>query len=432
MKIVVVGTGYVGLVTGACLADVGHQVTCVDIDQQKIDLLKAGTMPFYEPGLDSVVKNNTSLGRLLFSTDLAQVLKAAEVIFIAVGTPSLPDGRANLQYVYTVADSIGEYLDHYAVVVDKSTVPVGTAAEVEARIQAKYSGEFSVVSCPEFLREGYAVEDFMHPDRIVFGAKEAKAFDVMADVFKPIKGEKLHTSVESAELIKYASNAFLATKISFINEIAHVCELAGADVDEVAYGIGLDSRIGPKFLQAGIGWGGSCFPKDVAALHQTAGSHGYDFKLLKSVIEVNQHQRIHFLDKIKKHFKGDLQGKRFAVLGLAFKNNTDDIRESAALDIIRLLWEAGAEVVSFDYKAADQARAALGEQLSLAQTPEEAMSGADAVIITTEWKQFKDLPWAELKNKLIQPVIFDGRNLLHPKKMRELGFTYVSIGRNHS
>lgn len=431
MKIVVVGTGYVGLVTGACLADIGHQVTCVDIDQQKVDLLKAGTMPFYEPGLEAVVKNNVALGRLVFTVDLAQALKTAEVIFIAVGTPSLPDGRANLQYVYTVADSIGEHLDHYAVVVDKSTVPVGTAGEVEARIKAKYTGDFAVVSCPEFLREGYAVEDFMHPDRIVIGAKDAKAFDVMDEVFKPIKGEKLNTSVASAELIKYASNAFLATKISFINEIAHVCELSGADVDEVAYGIGLDSRIGPKFLQAGIGWGGSCFPKDVTALHQTAGSHGYEFKLLKSVIEVNQHQRVHFMDKIKKHFNGDLTGKRFAVLGLAFKNNTDDIRESAALDIIRLLWEAGAEVVSFDYKAADNARKALGEQLMVANSPEEAMSGADAVVITTEWKQFKDLPWAQLKDKLVAPVIFDGRNLLNPKKMRELGYTYISMGRNH-
>lgn len=431
MQIVVVGTGYVGLVTGACLADIGHQVTCVDIDKKKVTDLQHGHMPFYEPGLEQIVANNQSVGRLHFTTELSEAVPGAQIIFIAVGTPSLEDGRADLQYVYAVADGIGQQLRAYTVVVDKSTVPVGTAKEVEKKIRAHYAREFAVVSCPEFLREGYAVEDFMHPDRIVIGARDSKAFDLMAQVFEPIKGEKLNTSVESAELIKYASNAFLATKISFINEIAHVCERAGADVDEVAYGIGLDSRIGPKFLQAGIGWGGSCFPKDVAALDQTAGSHGYEFKLLKSVIEVNQHQRTHFLEKIQKYFQGDLTGKRLAVLGLAFKNNTDDVRESAALEIIKLLWANGAEVVSFDPKASENARRVMGDKLQVAETPEAAVQGADGVVITTEWKSFKNLNWADLKGRLKQPVIFDGRNLLPAGKMKDLGYHYFSIGRNH-
>lgn len=432
MKIVVVGTGYVGLVTGACLSDIGHQVTCVDIDQAKVARLKAGQIPIFEPGLESVVLNNCKLGRLSFTTDLKSSLHGAQVVFIAVGTPSLPDGRADLQYVYAVADSLGEYLDHELVVVDKSTVPVGTAKEVEARIKAKYQGKFSVVSCPEFLREGFAIEDFMHPDRIVIGASNDEAFQVMAEVFEPIKGEKLQTSVESAELIKYASNAFLATKISFINEIAHICERIDADVDEVSYGVGLDSRIGPKFLKAGIGWGGSCFPKDVAALDQFAGSYGYDFKLLKSVIEVNKHQRHHFVDKVKHEFGNDLKGKRLAVLGLAFKNNTDDVRESAALDVIHLLWLEGAEVVSFDYGAHETAKQVMGEKLVVADSPEQAMYGADAVLITTEWKEFKSLDWSKIKSNLKQPMIFDGKNLLNPKRMRELGYTYVSMGRNHA
>lgn len=430
MKIVVVGTGYVGLVSGACLADVGHQVVCVDIDQAKVSRLQAGQIPIFEPGLEPMVLNNVKAGRLSFTTDLKVSLAGAEVVFIAVGTPSLPDGKADLQYVYAVADSLGEYLDHPVVVVDKSTVPVGTAKEVEARIKSIYSGKFSVVSCPEFLREGFAIDDFMHPDRIVIGASDEKAFQVMAEVFEPIKGEKLQTSVESAELIKYASNAFLATKISFVNEIAHICERIGADVDEVAYGIGLDSRIGPKFLKAGIGWGGSCFPKDVAALDQFSGSHGYDFKLLKSVIEVNKHQRRHFVEKIRKQC-GELKGKRFAMLGLAFKNNTDDVRESAALDILGLLQGAGAEVICFDYGAQETAKKVLGEQLRLAASPEAATEGADAVLITTEWKEFRTLDWAKIKSNLKQPWIFDGKNLLNPKQMREMGFIYISMGRNH-
>lgn len=429
MNIAIVGTGYVGLVTGACLADIGHTVTCVDIDAAKIERLKQGEMPFYEPGLQSVVMNNAQIGRLVFSTDLPSVLPDVEAVFIAVGTPSLPDGRADLQYVFMVADTIAKSLSRYTVVIDKSTVPLGTATAVEARIKQVYSGEFDVVSCPEFLREGYAVDDFMHPDRVVFGARTERAMDVMQDIFAPIKAEKLAVSVESAELIKYASNAFLATKISFINEVAHLCERAGADVDEVAYGVGLDSRIGPKFLKAGIGWGGSCFPKDIAALDQFAGSYGYDFKLLKAVIEVNTHQRVHFVDKIKKHL-GSLQGKRIAVLGLAFKNNTDDVRESAALDIIQLLNAEGAEVIAFDYKATENAKR-LFPDLKTAHLPEAAVAGADAVVIATEWKQFKDLNWAALKSQLTHPLIFDGRNVLPAQKMRELGYTYVSIGRNH-
>lgn len=431
MKLVIVGTGYVGLVSGACLAEIGHQVSCVDIDEKKIQGLREGRIPIFEPGLEAMVMSNQQLGRLKFTTNIAEVVPGAEVVFIAVGTPSMPDGTADLRAVFAVVESISKNLQAYTVIVNKSTVPVGTAQEAERRIRQHYTGEFDVVSCPEFLREGFAVDDFMHPDRIVLGARSNKAFEVMGDVFAAIKAEKVNTSVESAELIKYASNAFLATKISFINEIAHMCERAGADVDEVAYGVGLDSRIGPKFLQAGIGWGGSCLPKDVAALDQIAGSHGYDFKLLKAVIEVNNHQRLHFVEKIKKYFKGEVRGKRLAVLGLAFKNNTDDIRESAALDIIQQLWEAGAEVISFDFKASQNAQQALGEKLVIAESPEAAMKDADAVIITTEWKQFKDFDWAKLKPTLNQAVIFDGRNMLNPKKMRELGYVYISMGRNH-
>lgn len=429
MKIIVVGTGYVGLVTGTCLADAGHDITCVDIDETKIERLQNGEIPIFEPGLDQLVKHNTEAGRLVFTTDLASGMADAEAIFIAVGTPSGKDGRANLEYVYAVAKNIGEHLDHYVVVVDKSTVPVGTAHEVKKIIAEQYDGEFDVASCPEFLREGSAVDDFYAPDRIVIGVDSEKAGGVMLDIFKPIKGQKVVTSVESAELIKYASNAFLATKISFINEIAQICERTGADIEEVAYGIGLDNRIGSKFLKAGIGWGGSCFPKDVIALDQMAGDSGYDFRLLKGVIEVNQNQRVHFIDKIRAHFGGDLSGKRLGILGLAFKNNTDDIRESAAIDIIQQLVAAGAKVIAFDYEATDNAKQVLGEAIEYASDPMEVTQGADALLVVTEWKQFKELDWSQVKQNLTTPVIFDGRNLLKPANMEELGFTYFSVGR---
>ena len=430
MKIVIVGTGYVGLVSGTCFADIGHDVTCIDVDQDKIEKLQKGVIPIYEPGLDALVKNNVEAGRLHFSTSLKDNMKGADAIFIAVGTPSAADGKADLQYVYAVAEEIAENLNKYTLIVDKSTVPVGTGKEVEAIIKKKYKGDFDVVSCPEFLREGSAIEDFSKSDRVVIGVRTEKAGKIMLDIFAPIKCEKLLTTVESAELIKYASNAFLATKISFINEIAHICEKSGADVEEVAYGVGLDKRIGPKFLKAGIGWGGSCFPKDVKALDQIAGSHGYDFKLLKSVIEVNQHQRDHFVNKIKTHFK-DLKGKNFGVLGLAFKGNTDDIRESAGIDIIQKLVKAGAKVDVFDYEATENAKKVLGDSVTYYDDPYKCVADNDAVLLVTEWPQFKELDWRQIKDSLKEPVLFDGRNLLSPEKMREIGFTFYSVGQNH-
>ncbi|MFH1781731.1 MAG: UDP-glucose/GDP-mannose dehydrogenase family protein [Patescibacteria group bacterium] len=430
MKITVVGTGYVGLVSGACFSDIGHNVTCIDIDQEKIEKLEKGVIPIFEPGLDVLVKNNVEAGRLTFSTSLKDNLKGAEAVFIAVGTPSAKDGKADLQYVYAVAEELAENLSSYTVVVNKSTVPVGTGREVENIIKKKYKGEFDVVSCPEFLREGSALKDFMKSDRVVIGVRTEKSKKVMLDIFAPIKCEKVVTTVESSELIKYTSNAFLATKISFINEIAHICEKAGADIKEVAHGVGLDKRIGPKFLKAGIGWGGSCFPKDVKALDQIAGSHGYDFKLLKSVIEVNQHQRQHFVDKVKKHFK-DLKGRKFGVLGLAFKGNTDDIRESAAIDIIQRLVKEGAEVDAFDYEATENAKKILEDTITYYDDPYKAVADNDAVLLVTEWPQFLDLDWRQIKQSLNNPVLFDGRNHLDPEKMREIGFTYYSVGQNH-
>lgn len=429
MKIVVVGTGYVGLVTGTCLADTGHQVTCIDIDQKKIEKLQQGVIPIYEPELEQLVKQNIKAQRLVFSTSLKHAMPGSAIVFIAVGTPSAEDGKADLQYVYAVAEEIGKNIKDYKIIVNKSTVPVGTGREVREIIGKHYQGEFDVVSCPEFLREGTAVKDFFNPDRLVIGVRSKKAEQMMQEVFRKIKGQKLITTVESAELIKYASNAFLATKISFINEIAHICEKTGADIEEVSYGVGLDQRIGPKFLQAGIGWGGSCFPKDVKALDQIAGSHGYDFKLLKSVIEVNQHQRRHFVHKIKEFFQQDLKNKTLAVLGLAFKNDTDDIRESAAIDIIRLLADEGAKIQAFDYQAADNARKILGDKIKYIDDPYEAMKNSEALLILTEWKQFKNLDWSVVKKNLSQPVIFDGRNMFAPHKMQELGFKYYSMGR---
>ncbi len=431
MNIVVVGTGYVGLVSGACLAEINHTVTCVDVDAEKIERLKQGIIPIYEPGLEAVVKQNVASGRLKFTLDLPSVLDEADAVFIAVGTPPKEDGSADLRFVYQVAETLSANLKKYTVSVNKSTVPVGTGREVEEIIKKSYDGEFDVVSCPEFLREGSAVKDFMNPDRIVIGASSDRAAKVILDVFAPTKGEKVVTSVESAELIKYASNAFLATKISFINEIAQICERTGADIEEVAYGVGLDERIGPRFLHAGIGWGGSCFPKDVHALDQIGGEHGYDFKLLKAVIEVNNFQREHMVQRMKDHFGGDLKGKRIGVLGLAFKANTDDVRESAAIDIVKLLAAAGADIIAFDYHATENAKRELVDvALEYAEDVYAVAEKADAVIIAAEWSEFRELDWAKMKETMNTPVVFDGRNLLKPGRMRdELGFTYIAVGR---
>lgn len=428
MNISVIGTGYVGLVTGACLAEIGHTVTCVDISEEKISRLNKGIIPIYEPGLEAVVHSNSQSGRLSFTTQLTEAVPDSQVVIIAVGTPSAADGTADLRYVFTAAESIAKALKQYTVIVTKSTVPVGTGKKVEAIIHQYYTGEFDYASCPEFLREGCAVDDFFSPDRVIIGVRSDRARDVMLDMFKDIRGQKVVTTVESAELIKYASNAFLATKISFINEIAQVCERMQADIEEVAYGVGLDHRIGPKFLKAGIGWGGSCFPKDVSALDQMAGASGYDFRLLKSVIEVNRHQRRHFIDRISDYL-GDLTGKKIAVLGLAFKDNTDDIRESAAIDVVQQLVAAGVVVSAFDYQATELAQQVLPDTVTFASDPYEAVREAEAVLIVTEWKEFKELDWVKIKSIMAGQAVFDGRNLLKPKTMYELGFRYYSIGR---
>ncbi len=428
MNISVIGTGYVGLVTGTCLAETGHHVTCVDISAEKIERLKQGIIPIYEPGLESIVLANSKVGRLEFTTDLAEAIPNSEVVIIAVGTPSAPDGTADLKYVFAAAEGIAKHLNQYAVVVTKSTVPVGTGKQVEAVIRKHYAGDFDYASCPEFLREGCAVDDFFAPDRIVIGVRTERAGDVMSDVFKTIRGQKVITTVESAELIKYASNAFLATKISFINEIAQVCERMGADIEEVAYGVGLDHRIGPKFLKAGIGWGGSCFPKDVSALDQMAGAFGYDFRLLKSVIEVNRNQRRHFIERVREYL-GEIDGKKIGVLGLAFKDNTDDIRESAAIDVIQQLVDAGVHVKAFDYQATEQSRKELPNNVEFMADPYAAATGVEALLVVTEWKEFKELDWVKIKDLMHSPVVFDGRNLLKPQTMSELGFHYYSIGR---
>lgn len=430
MKLTMVGTGYVGLVTGTCFAEIGHEVTCVDVDEKKIEDLRAGVIPIYEQGLTELVKRNIENHRLKFSTSLADTLSGTDAVFIAVGTPSLPDGRADLRYVRTVAETIGQHLKAYTVIVNKSTVPVGTADEV-ARIIARHVDPtlFDVVSCPEFLREGSAVRDFLEPDRVVIGADSERAKKTMLDIFEPLHAQNvLVTNVKSAEMIKYAANAFLATKISFINEIANVCERVGADVEKVSEGIGLDSRIGPKFLKAGLGYGGSCFPKDVRALRQIAGIHGYHFKLLNAVIEVNNEQRFRVVHKLLDYLE-DLHGKEVAVLGLAFKDNTDDIRESASIDIVRDLQERGARVRAYDPVAAENARTMLNGDIQYATNALDCVRGADAIILATEWPEFVELDWSAIADAVKSKVLVDGRNLLDPAKMRALGFHYDGIGR---
>ncbi len=428
MRIAVVGTGYVGLVTGACLAKVGHIVSCVDIDKEKITKLKKGIIPIYEPGLDKVVKDVVKKGKLAFELSLKKVLPDVQAIFIAVGTPAKKDGKADLQYVHAVAKEIGENIKDFKVIINKSTVPVGTANEVRNIILKTYKGKFAVVSNPEFLKEGYAVSDFMRPDRIVMGCDDKQAKKVMQEIYKKVLGKKVFTTVQSAEMIKYASNAFLATKISFINEIANLCEKVNADVKEVSHGMGLDKRIGKSFLCAGIGYGGSCFPKDTSALNQIAGTKGYDFRLLKAVIEVNTRQRQSVIDKLEQIF-GNLKNKRIAVLGLAFKNNTDDVRESASIDIIRMLTGVGARVKAYDPKANNNAKEILNSGVKITNDPYEAMKNADALVIATEWPEFANLDFHKIKSLLKKPIIIDGRNLLNSVIIKKLGFQYFGIGR---
>ena len=432
MKIAVVGTGYVGLVTGTCFAETGNKVTCVDIDASKVARLAGGEITIYEPGLEKLFLRNLQEGRLQFTTNLKEGIEGASIIFLALPTPPGADGHADLQYILKVADDLGFLLKGYTVIVDKSTVPVGTAAKVRAAIAKNYSGEFDVVSNPEFLREGVAVDDFMKPDRVVIGSSSDRAKKLMGDLFAPFVRQGnpvIYMDEASAELTKYAANSFLATKISFMNEIAQLCERMGADVDMVRRGIGSDDRIGKRFLFSGIGYGGSCFPKDVQALIKSAASHDYDFKILNAVERVNEKQKMHIVEVLKNHFNGSLAGKHFALWGLAFKPNTDDIREAPALTIIQALLDNGATVTAFDPEATTHVKGVIGDSISYAPNQYAALENVDALIIATEWSVFRTPDFDEISKKLPSKLIFDGRNLFELQAMKELGFTYYSIGR---
>ena len=437
MQITVIGTGYVGLVSGTCLAEVGNDVLCVDIDAAKIALLESGGIPIYEPGLADMVAKNRAAGRLSFTTDIAAAMSHASVVFIAVGTPPGEDGSADLQYVLAAARSIGSHLDGYKVIVDKSTVPVGTADRVRAAIadvlaRRAVSIDFSVVSNPEFLKEGAAIEDFMRPDRIVVGADDPRAIELMRQLYAPFQRshERLVVmDVRSAELTKYAANAMLATRISFMNELANLAEKLGADIELVRAGIGADPRIGYQFLYAGCGYGGSCFPKDVRALIKTAHDAGQDLQLLTAVEAANEAQKRVLPEKIVKRFGADLSGRRFALWGLAFKPNTDDMREAPSLVLIEDLLARGAAVCAFDPVAMSEARRLLGDRVDFAEAPLSALAGADALLVVTEWKEFRSPDFAAIKSRLKQPVIFDGRNLYDPVHLAGAGIEYHAIGR---
>ena len=432
MKICVVGSGYVGLVTGACLADFGMTVTGVDKDAAKIAALERGEIPIYEPGLEEIVEKTVKAGRLKFTTELAPAIREAKAVFIAVGTPPLPDGRADLSFVRQVAEAIGDNLNGYKVVITKSTVPVGTGQMVEKVVREKSGGshDFAVVSNPEFLREGSALEDFYRPDRVVIGARTQRAVDVMLEIYAPLKAAGVPfvvANIESSEMIKYASNGFLAAKITFVNEIAELCERVGADVEVVARGMGLDNRINPKFLHPGPGYGGSCFPKDTSAIAQIAEEHGMSFEIIDAVLSANERVRQRMVPKIETAF-GGLAGKTVALLGLAFKGDTDDMRESPAIPIVEGLVKAGARVRAYDPAAMEQARAVM-PPIDYCADPYEAASGADGVVIATEWNQFRALELDQLKQLLRRPLIVDLRNLYEPERVAAAGFRYVSIGR---
>lgn len=431
MKIAVVGTGYVGLVTGTCFAETGNTVTCIDIDEKKVANLKAGRMPIYEPGLDVLFDRNIKQGRLFFTTSLKEGIVGAQIIFLALPTPPGADGSADLRYVLGVARDLGQLLEQYVVIVDKSTVPVGTAEKVAEQVRATARVEFDVISNPEFLREGVAVEDFMKPDRVVVGTTSARARKIMETLYAPFVRQGnpiLFMDERSAELTKYAANAFLATKITFMNEIANLCERVGADVDSVRKGLGTDNRIGKRFLFPGIGYGGSCFPKDVQALAKTAEEHDYDFRMLKSVMSVNEDQKTKLIPAIVKHF-GNLKGRTIAFWGLSFKPQTDDIREAPALYNIEQLLAGGAIIRAHDPEAMENVREQLGNRITYHATPYEAAEGADAVFIATEWPEFRAPDFPRLASVMKSSVIFDGRNLYDLQDMMESGFTYISIGR---
>ncbi len=434
MNICVIGTGYVGLVTGTCFADFGVHVSCVDKDAGKIEKLKQGIIPIYEPGLQEIVTKNIKEGRLSFTTNLSDSIKNSLVIFIAVGTPPKADGSADLSYIEEVARTIAKNLNGYKVIVTKSTVPVGTGKLIEKIItdERGEDHEFDVASNPEFLREGSAVEDFMRPNRVVLGARSEQAKAILKDLYAPlylIETPFVITDIETAELIKYASNAFLATKISFINECANICERVGADIHMVAKGMGLDQRIGPKFLHPGPGYGGSCFPKDTSAITKIARNAGYTFRIVETVIEVNERQRELMMEKIRTLVGGDLSGKTLGVLGLTFKPNTDDIRESPAIDIVKLLIEAGALIRAYDPAGMEHAKNEMPYDLTYCDDAYEVAEGAEALLILTEWNQFRNLDLARLKEQLKSPKLADLRNIYDPERVRKAGFEYVSVGR---
>ncbi len=439
MKVTVIGTGYVGLVSGVCLADVGNTVLCIDADASKIEMLQAGRVPIYEPGLASMVESNTATGQLQFSTSIADGVRHGEIIFIAVGTPPDEDGSADLSHVLSVANDIGEFMDDYRIIVTKSTVPVGTAEKVRDHIERSLAKrntlvEFSVVSNPEFLKEGAAIEDFMKPDRIVIGTDDPRAIDCMRTLYAPFNRNReriVVMDVPSAELTKYAANAMLATKISFMNEMANLAERLGADIEAVRKGIGSDPRIGYHFIYPGCGYGGSCFPKDVQALSRTAKGIGYETQLLDAVESVNYQQKSVLLEKIRDYFGNDLKGKQFAIWGLAFKPNTDDMREAPSREIIEGLWREGAHVKAFDPVAEDEARRIYGNRpdLVLASDPYEAVQDADGLVVVTEWSIFRSPNLDEVGKRMRGRVIFDGRNIYDPAKVRQKGFDYLGIGR---
>jgi UDPglucose 6-dehydrogenase len=436
MKVAVIGTGYVGLVTGTCLAETGIEVACIDIDQKKIENLKNGIIPIYEPGLERLVKNNYEKERLVFSTNLAEGIQGADAIFIAVGTPPGEDGSADLSYVIAVAKEIGSSLTNYAVVITKSTVPIGTSHKVKAAVQGELDArnaniEFDVASNPEFLKEGNAVDDFLKPDRIILGVESERAEKILKRVYHPfvLNGHPIITmDIPSAEMTKYAANAMLATKISFMNDIANLCEIVGADVSMVRKGIGADPRIGNKFIYPGVGYGGSCFPKDVKALVKTASTYNYSLEVLKAVELVNDRQKFVMVDKIKSYFKEGLKGKKIAIWGLAFKPNTDDTREAPAFVIIKELLDLGATVAAYDPAAMEETHKFLGDIITYGKEPYDVLVDADALVLVTEWSEFRVLNYPVLSKLMNQKVIFDGRNIYSPQEVAEHGFDYFNIG----
>jgi len=432
MNIAVIGTGYVGLVAGSCFAESGNDVVCVDNNVEKIANLKKGVIPIYEPGLPEIIERNVRDERLSFTTDLAAAVKKSLVIFVAVGTPTTPSGAADLSAVFAVASEIGRAMDRYKVVVTKSTVPVGTSEKVREIIGKQTKQQFDVVSNPEFLKQGAAVEDFMKPDRVILGADDVRPAEILRDLYAPFVrtgSPVLVTDIRTAEMLKYAANAFLAARISFMNEIANLCEAVGADVDLVRKGLGADSRIGPAFLFPGVGYGGSCFPKDTRALIETGRESGYAMRILEAVDAVNAGQSVRFVDKVLRHFNGDVKGKRFGVWGLAFKPRTNDMRDAPSITIVGSLLDKGASVAAYDPEAIEDAKRIFGTKIEYAPNNYACLEGADALLLVTEWQAFRNPNFDRIKGIMRQPVVFDGRNIYDPAHLRELGFTYYGIGR---